>query len=168
LVLIIKLIKKKKAFIAPTVVMPEVPEDQAALSELLKLERAGHWKHGKHKIHYFGVSEIIKKYFSKRYEVDAVESTTYEVLLLLKKKSISDTMVNEVEKLFEKLDRVKFTDWLPAGDEEPIEIIKDAKALVNKTRKRTQSLVPGLENTSISPSVDINNRPKPSAEVAAK
>ena len=57
----------------------------------------------------FGVSEILKHYLSKRFQVDANEATTDEMIALLKKESIGNDGVKEIGVLFQDLDWVKFT-----------------------------------------------------------
>lgn len=56
----------------------------------------------------FGVSEILKEYFSKRFELDALESTTAELILKLRSASLSESETQEIRVLFEELDLFKF------------------------------------------------------------
>ena len=56
----------------------------------------------------FGLSEILKNFFSKRFQIDATESTTDEMLALLKRVQLSQEDCREVEQLFRDLDLIKF------------------------------------------------------------
>ena len=57
----------------------------------------------------FGISEILKEYFSARFHIDAKESTTDEMLALLKREAISRESISEIQNLFNDLDFIKFT-----------------------------------------------------------
>jgi hypothetical protein len=57
----------------------------------------------------FGVSEILKEFFENRFKVEALESTTDEMVELLRKEAISGESLREIQLLFQDLDLVKFT-----------------------------------------------------------
>ena len=57
----------------------------------------------------FGVSEILKEFFSRRFQIDALESTTDEMILLLRKEALSSEQLREIQTLFNELDLYKFT-----------------------------------------------------------
>ena len=53
---------------------------------------------------------------------------------LEEKKAVADFVVDQLEKMFERLDLVKFTDHFPAM-EEPALLIQEARQFVVSTRK---------------------------------
>ena len=57
----------------------------------------------------FGTSEIMKEYFSVRFNVDAQEATTSELFALLTKAGIAKHELKDVENLYSDLDLIKFT-----------------------------------------------------------
>ncbi len=57
----------------------------------------------------FGCSEILKDFLSARFQVDASESTTREMLDLLRGSGMERDSLREIETLFSTLDLVKFT-----------------------------------------------------------
>lgn len=57
----------------------------------------------------FGLSEIIKEFFSKRFKVDALESTTDEMINLLRREALSGEQLRAIQLLFLELDQFKFT-----------------------------------------------------------
>jgi hypothetical protein len=57
----------------------------------------------------FGVSEILKTFLSERFKVDANESTTDEMIALLRAEAVPQESLKEINLLFQKLDLVKFT-----------------------------------------------------------
>jgi len=110
-------------------------EDEVALAGLTDLERRELLKKGEFKAHYFKVSEILKSYVGARYQFDAPESTTQEMIAFLEEKKIAaDSIIDRLEVVFDKLDRVKFTDHSPVV-EESIKLIEDAKSFVLSTRR---------------------------------
>lgn len=131
---IIYLIKKsqKPAYVPPPI---QKTEDQLALDALLELEKSSFFKSGKFKLHYFRVSEILKNYIGSRYDFDAPESTTHELVTVLEReKGIKSVILDDVESLFEHMDVVKFTDHVPS-DQDSQTILVRARELVIKTRR---------------------------------
>jgi hypothetical protein len=114
-------------------------EDEVALSELLKLGEQGLLEKGDFKRHYFRVSEILKNYVGKRYQFDAPESTTGEMIESLRKQSstpvlVSEAVIMSLSLLFEHLDEVKFTDHVPESGESS-QILGKAKEFIVNTRR---------------------------------
>lgn len=153
LVLGIILWKKRKSPGKKEVPVPVLPEDELALQELDKLLQANLMGEGRLKAHYFGISDIIKAYLGARYQFNALESTTQEVLDSLKRTQertqllSEDGVVDELRYLFEKLDLVKFTDSIPTI-EEPSQLIQEARAFVKKTRRQPSHSI--LTTTEVS------------------
>ena len=77
-----------------------------------KIQTSSIWKIGEYKKHYFSVSEVMKEYFGDRFNFDASESTTNELMYNLKNK-VDNDMFKRIENYFLKLDIVKFTDTIP-------------------------------------------------------
>ncbi len=114
---------------------PILPEDEEALKALQTVENAGWMQAGKYKVYYFRISEIFKSYIGRRYGFDAVESTTGELLRYLEKnKLLSPELMDQMDSLFQRMDRVKFTDYVPNFDES-LHLLQDARMLVLNTKK---------------------------------
>lgn len=108
-ILLIYLIRRfwKKA---PTVV-PEVelvPCEIEAKEALLKLEAKGYLANGKVKTHYVELTEILRHYFDREFEIDTLESTTEETIGLLKGAQVNPDIVKQIAALLEQADLVKF------------------------------------------------------------
>jgi hypothetical protein len=118
---------------------PPKPEDEVALAGLAQLEKSGALEKGDFKKYYFGVSEILKTYIGRRYDFDAPENTTREMLENLKQVWAKDLSGNEkrlasLSELFEQLDRVKFTDYVPPLAESR-GIVEVAREFVRATKR---------------------------------
>jgi hypothetical protein len=132
--------KARTPAVEPEYTGPPLSEDEAALAALLQLEKsdlgAAHIKK-----HAFRVSEILKVYIGKRYEFDAPECTTVELLGELEKlthgfaSAFDAGQLGLLKAIFEALDLVKFADHIPAA-EEASQFVSNARKFVLSTRKR--------------------------------
>ncbi len=116
------------------------PEHEVAFRSLFELEKKGYLNLGAFKSHYFGISEIIKAYIGARFGIDARESTTRELMTHLTdfaqyQPEITDPVIAFAKKLFNQLDRVKFTDYQPPS-EEASQIVGEARKFIEMTRRQ--------------------------------
>ena len=63
----------------------------------------------------FGISEILKNFFSSRFTIDAREATPDEMIALLRKEAIPREGLQEILNLFNDLDLIKFTKESDSG-----------------------------------------------------
>ncbi len=56
----------------------------------------------------FGITDSLKEFFSKRFEIDASESTTHELIQKLKAAGMAPHDYKEIQLYFEELDLIKF------------------------------------------------------------
>ncbi len=132
---------KNRRAVPVKVVEPPKPEDEEALSALAQLEKSGALERGEFKKHYFSVSEILKTYIGRRYGFDAPECTTRELLDNLRQAWAREFAGDEkrltaLAELFEQLDRVKFTDHIPASVESQ-GVVGIAREFVRVTRRKS-------------------------------
>lgn len=123
---------------------PALSEDEEALAGLLALDGSDASKRGDYKALHHRVSEILKRYIGRRYEFDAPERTTREMLEELSRiraEGGNSPDGERLEGLFARLDRVKFTDFRPS-DAEWLLVVKEARRFVHETRRRPAG--PGL------------------------
>ncbi len=111
------------------------PEDEALL-RLSRLFDSDLLKRGKLKEYFLQLSEILRAYFERRYEILAIESTTSEILRDLRSKEVSQNLQAEIQEVLETADLVKFAKWKPP----PTEIIRTnqkAKQIVEEARPKS-------------------------------
>lgn len=131
---------------------PLLPEHERALAaiELLLKERL--IGHGQHKSFHFKLSEILKHYLGERYGFDAPESTSQELTDYLKHSRerllISPQTFDLIQDLFNGLDRVKFTDYVPE-DAESLRRAEDAKSVIFTTRRPPVLSNPSHSNAGV-------------------
>lgn len=122
---------------------PPLPEDEQALRELGSLEKQAYLSRRQFKPHYFGVSETLKKYLGNRYQFDAQEKTSGEILEELRVSGKAPHQsLQDLQRIFDTLDRVKFTDYLPEVSEGE-QVLQDSRLWVKSTRRAPE--VPSVE-----------------------
>tara|TARA_Y100000590_G_scaffold468796_1_gene653164 strand:- start:4373 stop:5326 length:954 start_codon:yes stop_codon:yes gene_type:complete len=135
--LILKFLKRKK------VSQEDLPkesldallsEHEQALKALLNLEKKGYLKNKNFKKHYFKVSEILKNYLGRRYGFDGVESTSSEIINMIKKRGIEGKTLSEIIYIFDSLDLVKFTDHVPSY-QDGVNIVNRTQSLIQNTQR---------------------------------
>lgn len=119
-------------------ILPKKPIDQQALDRLTELHKRGYIQKGQHKPFHFGISEALKEYLGARFEFDAQESTTSEMLTALNElkgtPGLDAAMVKKISDCFTVLDLVKFTDYVPSERESTAQH-EAARQIVLATRR---------------------------------
>lgn len=137
---------RRKKLMEGRVEEPDLSPEDEALWKLNRLYDSDLLRRGRVKEYFLELSEILKRYFEKRFEITALESTTSEILRDLKQKEIERLLAEKIQTVLETADLVKFAKWTPP----PPEIIKTnqlAKALVEEARPKV-TFSPEPEATS--------------------
>lgn len=132
-----KYYKRRKGDVDEVRIIDNRPADVIALEQLEQLRQEKLWQEGKNKEYYSILTDIIKSYVSRRYGVNAVESTTDDLLRELRMNtqiSIDKEPIDILKEMLSLADLVKFAKWnpLPAENEKAFEYGKD---FVQNTRK---------------------------------
>jgi BatD DUF11 like domain len=69
------------------------------------------------KVFYSVVSEAIRRYLRAAYSIPATEATTAEIMEAVKSSTLSDSAIDELRKVLEEADLVKFAKYEPTEDE---------------------------------------------------
>jgi len=108
---------------------PRLGPEEEALQNLAELFESDLLRKGLVKIYYLRLSEILKVYFERRYQILAVESTTAEILRDLPDCCFTPEIVEKIRYVLEMADLAKFAKWIPAPAE-VIQINRGAEAIV--------------------------------------
>ncbi len=150
-----KFLKGRQVKAVPLPELPPKPEDEEAIAALDALLAQSLPAQGKHKPHYFRASEILKRYLGRRYDFDAPEKTSGEIVLHLEDhKLVSEKLIDQVESLFERMDRVKFADHVPGADE-GAKLVKEIRELVIVTKRMPIVASPISGTPSAEPKVSL-------------
>ena len=115
----------------------KIPAHEIALQQLEELKKAKLWQQGHIKTYQSELTHIVREYLENRYNINALESTTYEIMQQLKRNDIPEEWRPRLRQMLETADLVKF-----AKAEPPIDIharvMEEAEAFVLQTQKRVE------------------------------
>jgi hypothetical protein len=123
--------KQKKGLFTPD--RPEDPAHVVALRELDRLREEKLWQRSEFKPYYTRLTDTIRRYMEKRYNIQAMEMTSYEILDTWKQSERPDNDLSaKLNRLLNLADLVKFAKEKPiASDNE--ENLDRAYEFVKKT-----------------------------------
>lgn len=96
---------------------PKLPPYEQAIKQLEELRLSKVWQAGKLKEYYTGITDIMREYFTDRYQFEAWEMTTDEIVDELKDKKINEQAMSKVKSTLELADLVKFAKAQPTAVE---------------------------------------------------
>ena len=127
---------KKKNQPKEVEVVPEIkrPAHEIAFEKLEQLKKDKLWQQGKIKEYQSQLTYIVREYLENRYDIQALESTTDDILPQLKNANIPDEFSPKLREMLQLADLVKF-----AKAEPPIEahdrLMSYAESFVRQTKK---------------------------------
>ena len=134
LVVLIYLIKKyyknRKRKEAGVILLPPHIE---AINELEKLYTLKLWRDGRHKIYHTKLSDIIRNYIHRRYNINAMEMTSEEIMSSLRSLDVNSSILNKLSDSMSLSDLVKFAKFAPE-DEESEGSLSTAYEFVEQTK----------------------------------
>jgi hypothetical protein len=130
--------KEKKVVAPPKIILPAHVE---ALSALTELEKKQLWQKGMVKEYHSEITEIIRAYFERKFDLRALELTTTEVNLQLKEKSGASNIIDITIDFLNNADLVKFAKFKPENSVNE-EMMKQALEIVNRTADQIVQEVP--------------------------
>jgi hypothetical protein len=105
--------RKKKQPIFQKKPKPLLPPHVDALNKLEELRLAKVWQNGRVKEYYTDLADITREYLERRFDFDALEMTSYEILIELKDKKINSDAFSKLENVLQLSDLVKFAKSQP-------------------------------------------------------
>ncbi len=95
---------------------PDVPAHIAAISSLETLRRKQLWQAGKTKQYHSELTTILRLYMHKRFDINALEMTTSEIMQLLDRKLDKQSHGVKAREILEMADLVKFAKHQPGPE----------------------------------------------------
>lgn len=131
-------IKWKKKNV-PLFAKPEKPAEPAhivALRELDRIKNQKLWQQEKLKQYYSEVSNTVRTYIERRFDVPAMEQTSAETIGLFKQRKdlINGTTLDQLQHILSLADLVKFAKYTPLADDNNLTLM-NAYFFVNQTKK---------------------------------
>ena len=137
IVLITLYLNKKQKTIIVEPEKPKVPAHLLALETLQKIKDEQIWKDGNVKEYYSAISECIRLYIEERFNVNALESTTDEIMLAFRSQVVDKESKEKLQQLLMLSDLVKFAKQFPIENEHQF-TLKNAFDFVNGTKREEE------------------------------
>jgi len=141
-------IKWKKKNV-PLVLKPlrrEDPPHVIALRELERIKTQKLWQQEKVKQYYSEVSDTVRIYIEKRFDIPAMEFTSAETLgtFKLNKNIIENNTLDQLQHILSLADLVKFAKYSPLPDDNSL-VLDNAYSFINRTKREEEILVQSPE-----------------------
>jgi hypothetical protein len=107
---------------------------------------------GQAKRYYYALSQVLKRYIERRFEFDAVEQTTTELMLSMR--AHKTPMRDEIGRFFSRYDLVKYAKWVPPA-EEAESAIGQVREFVVKTRPAEPAVTPSAAGPTAAPATGV-------------
>ena len=117
---------------------PLRPAEEVALEKLDAIKEKKIWQQGQVKEYYTQLTDVVREYIARRFEVSSVEQTSDETLrdirpLLNERKDLYD----QLRKMLTLADLVKFAKWSTTPDENELSL-RNAYSFVRETATKSQ------------------------------
>lgn len=128
---------KKKQKPQKTVVRPKpvIRPEITALKALERLKQKKLWEAGKIKLYYSELTEILRTYLEGRFEINAMEMVSSDILEEIKQRESSQELYEKLRILLITADLVKFAKWNPLPTDHDI-CFKNAVDFVERTAEK--------------------------------
>lgn len=123
-----------------------IPPHELALQKLDEVEKEALWKSGKEKEYHSKISEILREYIENRFNVNALEQTTSEIIRNLRYTNVHQKDKDNLYKVLFLADMVKYAKEKPLPDEN-IQSLELAKQFVLNTKPEEQTAEQTIEQT---------------------
>jgi hypothetical protein len=128
---------RKKKRPQPEIQKPKIPPHIVALKALDRVKEEQVWKEGRMKEYYSAISDTIRLYIEDRFQVNALESTTDEIMTAFRSQVIDDVSRDKLRQLLFLSDLVKFAKLMPIENEHQL-TLQSAYDFVNGTKREEQ------------------------------
>ena len=120
------------------ITIPLRPAEEVALEKLDAIKEKKIWQQGQVKEYYTQLTDVVREYIARRFEVSSVEQTSDETLrdirpLLNERKDLYD----QLRKMLTLADLVKFAKWSTTPDENELSL-RNAYIFVKETATKSQ------------------------------
>jgi hypothetical protein len=129
--IIIRRRQHKPIFFKPK---PKEPPHIVALRELNKIKADKLWQNNKVKLYYTRITDVLRLYMEERYNMQAMEQTSEEILQSLKTMQLPDALMEKLRELLSVADLVKFAKYQPMTDDNENALVT-AQGFVDETKE---------------------------------
>ncbi len=115
---------KRVSSIEQQVSSPELlrPAEEVALEKLYKIKAEKIWQQGRAKEYHTELTDVIREYITRRFDVAAEEKTSAEILREMKPLLEDKNLFVGLHDMLRLADLVKFAKWMPQPDENELSL----------------------------------------------
>ncbi len=113
---LVRYLRREKPVVEEKII-PKIPVHEIALGKLRLLNEQQLWQNGKVKAYHSEISEILREYIEERYQVNALEETTSEIMHGLRLHQIPEELKLKLSQTLTLADLVKFAKEQPLANE---------------------------------------------------
>lgn len=140
-IVITRYFTKKQMQVAMEPEKPKIPAHITALATLEKIREEQVWKEGQVKEYYSSISEAVRLYIEERFQVNALESTTDEIMKAFRSQVVDPVSKEKLQQLLSLSDLVKFAKQFPI-ESEHVFTLQNAFDFVNGTKREEVINIP--------------------------
>lgn len=130
---IIKRVRNKQSLIPFKKTEPQLPPYEQAIKELDEIKQQKLWQQGRSKEYYTLITDTLRRYIVERFEVNAMEMTSAEILDIIRKEEEAKSVYNNLKQIMQLSDFVKFAKMNPLPDENDLSMM-NAYFFINQTK----------------------------------
>ena len=116
-----------------------LPPHEIALQKLTKIKEEKTWQKGQDKLYYTQLTDVLREYFSRRFNIQAMEMTSDEIIAALQMDEDAKIILDKLKQILSVSDMVKFAKRQPTMEESEISIV-NAFFVVNQTVKKAEAM----------------------------
>ncbi|MCW9041530.1 MAG: hypothetical protein OQJ69_02835, partial [Flavobacteriales bacterium] len=113
---LVRYLRREKPVVEEKII-PKIPVHEIALEKLRQLNEQQLWQNGRIKAYHSEISEILREYIEERYQVNALEETTSEIMHGLRLHQIPEELKLKLSQTLTLADLVKFAKEQPLANE---------------------------------------------------
>lgn len=152
---IIKRLRNKQSLIPFKKPEPKLPPHEQAIKELDEIKQQKLWQQGRNKEYYTLVTETLRRYIVERFNINAMEMTSGEILDILRKDHEADSVYENLKQILNLSDYVKFAKMNPLPSENE-QSLSNAYLFINQTKKE-EVVTPETAETEEKQATDTND-----------
>ncbi len=113
----IVILRKRKKDVTTGKLKPSEPPHVAAIRNLEMLHNQKLWQNNKHKPYYTRLTGILREYIEGRYDINALEMTSEEIMEALSDAGIMQKPYADLDNVLREADLVKFAKYIPEAED---------------------------------------------------
>jgi hypothetical protein len=124
---------RKRPVETTVVAVPQIPAHVSALNVLRALAQSKAWESDDKKAYYSSVTDTVRKYLEERFDIQAMEETTVEIIKDLKYSDILSKDKFFLQEILKQADMVKFAKFKPDNQDGQV-VLEKSIEFVERTK----------------------------------